>query len=980
MNIASGQQFRSFAAQNEFSFAASLQPSNSSGVSTICFSGDGDKFDFIYLESGSLFDLNRKHVWSYSPRDTINISGNISPNSINYFINNKPICLHTSGRNSYYKSFFVQASGHNLSYDFYIKGVPPGYQFYFPDSVLVGQKITGYIQNTSVLEKSFQIFSGDVFNENTDYLLESLDKNFISGGGSGLIILDPVLLSEEPLPEPISSRFSLFLNTNFGPILNPVIFTLNPGPIYYIELITGFTGVTGALENFNYGEYYSYELRTLSPTDQNITILLENVSGHTGEIISTGFDMSGSSTFNVSQFIYGFDFMTGFLIETGVSLVQDYYGNFFTGAALEPFSVFQNATGLINYNYNLPLTGGSGTGFAPPGTIIPAQGFISPISGFVFGSGVVSEFKNFNISGLFFNSLNTKNIQQDFKFTGFYTGSGIINYDRLFWTANYITGSEFSGFSNQIVGITGSSGFFINSTESGLKILNRIFFSPQKSGFILQNLVKQNSGLFNSSGSGFSSENNDLANTAFTGESYFYLTGQTGFVGFYFNNYDSGNKKPIRYYSFDLDYNSSFYPQEFHLELSEFGLTWDKIDSKTGYDFYQYSDKFIFCNNTNLPINNDSLYEYARLVISSGRAWVDTPVVSRTVSGIGVKNLEFYSTLPVLIPIGSGDLSKQIMSVTGYGNIITGFQNNLYTGTILNPTGLQPAIFFQTGLLTGFINSGSGEFRWFLNLSGTGSTENVYLNYLTGNKQASNVIKFLDPTGFGLINGDILNISNTNFVFNLTPDNSLFNFSSPLNLITKLNSGATGNINNVLKTIGITGYQSNNNLLLFSYSRTGEDGNSIRVYRNTNNLNSIQIQSRYFTGGQSFRPSLNQWTGVFRNLNNLTVENSGFYNFNLFTEDVFFTTTGTIWEDLFDNYYIETGLFDPRNSTEYSGSPVTFSSGIYSGLGVLPSGQNLVYTGLRIFILKPNPYNVSGNISRYTFSGEKFLFTNLLTS
>ena len=786
MNIASGQQFRSFAAQNEFSFAASLQPSNSSGVSTIGFSGDGDKFDFIYLESGSLFDLNRKHVWSYSPRDTINISGNISPNSINYFINNKPICLHTSGRNSYYKSFFVQASGHNLSYDFYIKGVPPGYQFYFPDSVLVGQKITGYIQNTSVLEKSFQIFSGDVFNENTDYLLESLDKNFISGGGSGLIILDPVLLSEEPLPEPISSRFSLFLNTNFGPILNPVIFTLNPGPIYYIELITGFTGVTGALENFNYGEYYSYELRTLSPTDQNITILLENVSGHTGEIISTGFDMSGSSTFNVSQFIYGFDFITGNSIGTGVSIAPDFYGNFFTGSWSDPFAVFQTATGFVNYNYNLPLTGGSGTGFAPPGTIIAAQGFISPISGFVFGSGVVSEFKNFDISGLFFNSLNTKNIQEDFKFTGFYTGSGIINYDRLFWTANYITGSGFSGFSNQIVGVTGSSGFFINSTESGSKRVNRIFFSPQSGGLLLKNLVKQNPGVLDISGSGFSSENNGLENRAFTGEDYFYLTGGTGFVGFYFKNYDSGDKNPIRYYSFDLDHDSNLYPQEFHLEVSRFGEIWDRIDSTTGRDFYRYSDKFISGNNSNLFINNANLYEYVRIVVSSGRSWQDTPAYNRKISGIGIKNLEFYSTLPVFIPSAQqSPIFNYVPNLTGYTGAGLYDDNKILSGNTFysldSPSNPAWFAFNDDKNLYPHAEILENNNELFLGYTIAGglnrSVTNFYLEFESGYEPLSFVIQaslngvlynnFLTVSGTGVknVNSGFLNFSGVNYLY-----------------------------------------------------------------------------------------------------------------------------------------------------------------------------------------------------------------------
>jgi len=339
---------------------------------------------------------------------------------------------------------------------------------------------------------------------------------------------------------------------------------------------------------------------------------------------------------------------------------------------------------------------------------------------------------------------------------------------------------------------------------------------------------------------------------------------------------------------------------------------------------------------------------------------------------IKIKQAQFFYISPNI-------LRKEVGTVTGYGIIQTGFQNNLYTGTILNPTGLQPAVFFQTGLLTGQTAALSSEFTRSLNLTGTGEQGSVFLNYITGQTQASNEIEFLNSTGSGLVGGDILNISDSDFIFNPISNSSAFDFSSPENLINKLNSGVTGS-NSVLRTIGITGYQLNNKLFLFSQSRTGQDGNSIRIFRNTENLNSIKIENRYFTGGQSFRPLINSWTGLFRNTSTITVENSGVYNFSSFTEEAFGVSTGTVWEDLFDNYYIETGIFDPSNSTEYSGSSVTFNSGIYSGLGVLPSGQNLVYTGLRIFILKPNPYNISGNIARYTFSGEKFLFTNLLTS
>jgi hypothetical protein len=80
------------------------------------------------------------------------------------------------------------------------------------------------------------------------------------------------------------------------------------------------------------------------------------------------------------------------------------------------------------------------------------------------------------------------------------------------------------------------------------------------------------------------------------------------------------------------------------------------------------------------------------------------------------------------------------------------------------------------------------------------------------------------------------------------------------------------------------------------------------------------------------------------------------------------------------NYNILTGFKDPRSPQSYSGIKLQFNNEInkYSGSGILPKNQSSVYTGLNIEISKSNPYNISGDIAKYTISGDSFIFQDYI--
>jgi hypothetical protein len=491
---------------------------------------------------------------------------------------------------------------------------------------------------------------------------------------------------------------------------------------------------------------------------------------------------------------------------------------------------------------------------------------------------------------------------------------------------------------------------------------------------------------------------------------------------FYYDNFNTG----ITCNDFEYDIRSTLSGQRLILEQNQPAWTY----TSDNYEFQIDGKNFVLESNSNLFINSEGLDPTGfthtdlppNLVFSKYNLITGIPLVTglwsvdltqqyctgsnssrtvrfsiqvlnqaslRPVEGVLFANYSSVNTIPYLErKVKSVDFYyrqenrfyRYFDSVTGYGNVNvnTSGKNILSYGSIVNPTGWRDALVYQTGTLTGSINAGESFFSWNNeSITGVPSIGNVYVNETTGTIQARNIIYF--NTGL-LTDGDILNINGYDFIYS-PGTQSDFIFNSPTQLSIKLNSGAA-NSTSALNPVGVTGFVISDNLYLYSSLLQGESGNSIRAYRNSAILEAITIPNRYFTSGQNLRPSTNTWRGTFvSSFPTISAENSGNYTFNYLNTERFDNISGVVWVDTFSgNYSIRTGIKTPDNITTYSGSLVNYipSQNIYSGFGLIPSGQNKIATGFNIDILKRNYYNISGNRAKYTISGIDFLYTGII--
>ena len=288
-------------------------------------------------------------------------------------------------------------------------------------------------------------------------------------------------------------------------------------------------------------------------------------------------------------------------------------------------------------------------------------------------------------------------------------------------------------------------------------------------------------------------------------------------------------------------------------------------------------------------------------------------------NAVVVKNANFY------LSNQSFFYSYPLGDITGYGN--TQFSiSDTGTGLLFNPTGILflPAVSYITGLLTGLIdNPFGGSFTWFdITVSGTGSSNNVYMDTVTGVINSTGLINF--NTG-ALTDGDIVRINTTDFTYVTGSPASIYEFNTLSGFVSGLYTEATGSYLYESEVVGVTGrvFPNNSGVTLFSYLRSGENGNNIKLQRFVDNINAIQIPHRYFRGGVSLRPVASVWTGIFETtFSSLESENSGFYTVNT--------------EQLID-------------SSNFSG--VSFRNSFYpnwSGDVTLMSEGNILNTGLTI--------------------------------
>ncbi len=702
MILEQGSIYRSIPGQNEFSFEISLENSNISGTSNIGFSGVSGGLNLFRFNSGQILDSNNRYVWSYNPRENITISGNIGPGYLNYFINNKPVCLFSPHPQRYYDNFYASTNESILDFDLIVNGAIPEYQIIYPENILSNQNVTGYVKNiSSPLERSLKIFSGSIVDLNFDYTLNTISTNTISGGRSGIFVLTPSGINN--LTGAVLNTVNLTLNTNFGTFTQELNYSVSPAPIYFTDFITGYTGALGLIEDFTLEKFYNYELKSLYPTNRTVHVIVENFTGHTGQVLLGEFVASGTVSGSFSKFIHGFDYITGRASGTGISIEdRDYYGNLPTGAIGENISTLQFATGLIEYNYNLPTLGGSGTGFAPRGTIISGSGYFtgnSNVSGFLYGFGNFYTTGNVRLTGYYNEGINIRSGNQNIYFPTGFTGIFTNDYSELNWSASLVSGigtlgsnpGFYYGPGDLILGVTGVRAFEIGSgNNSGfLSLDTTVLRGVQSTGIYLRPLIKPNPGLFVSSGAAFSSENESLVNNIFTGNDYFYFTGSTGWAIFDFSGYSGIDKTGISHISFELDKNTLNIPKEIRIQVraNRTSTTWNSIftgDSLASLNLYNNNIQYL-SNTNSATINNSNQHVQVRFYYLSTGVWQHQSTGNLELQrAFGIRNLQFYHGYRV------NRVSGDSLVYTLNSNRMTGYSEN--SGAI-DPTNFSGTVF-----------------------------------------------------------------------------------------------------------------------------------------------------------------------------------------------------------------------------------------------------------------------------------------------
>jgi hypothetical protein len=711
MIINSGTVFRSISAQNELNFTSNLSFDNVYGSGVFGFSGTGGAQNLFTFLNGRILDYNNRHVWSYNKNESVLISGNIGSGYVNYFINQSPVCLYSPKLNNhYYNNYYIQSSGLTIDFNVDINGrKSPLYSVNLPSIVLSNQNVTGYIKNIDTdPDISFKLFSGEVSSDKFNYSYSGNDKNLLYPLSSGYFLLKP--LSSVFISGDIDNSIMLTLNSNFGDITGVYNFKVKPAPIYFTDFVTGFTGILGNTGLPSFSTNYNYELRSIYPTNRNLTFVLRRISGLTG-IISGEIEYTGDLRTSLSGFIQGYDYITGYSVGTG--LYYNFENQLTTGSSSYFDRLKVYPTGRITYDYSLPARSFSKVIYRPPAFTkndILGTGYLSSSLAqpefFIYGGNdqIISYSGYASIEGIYNDLTN-------YRSNVLSTGEGAIVFDGYFplkkenflWSGSFLTGSNFSGYTDKLF-LSGSHFNVLNAKDtsyfSGGSCYTDLYVgSDYASGEVLSSLVKEKAGVaLGISGSAFASINTAAPLRAFTGgNDFFNFNSTTGFIGFNFRNYslvDSGN---ITHVGVNFDLYSKYYPFIFDIDGSTNGSTWVNLHSASGLYFYPNGDKWIKLTRT-------GRYDYYRLNIKSGKEWPHLQTLS---SGLlrdgydfyGIKNFDFYKSILVQKPNLSGTFINPYLVYTGTtGYVIDSSMVPLHSYPFFSP----PGFVFESNVESGY--------------------------------------------------------------------------------------------------------------------------------------------------------------------------------------------------------------------------------------------------------------------------------------
>lgn len=454
----SGFQKRSIYTQTgNFSFLYSVASDSLSGDFELGFSGDNTSIP-IFFKNGRIIDHNQNHLSSYSRNAPTKISGDVSVNSVDYYLNDKPIAFgspRTTGNLDY---FYIKPHLCNLDLQLSIKGNKPSYEVTDNIIFLTGEPIlTGTITNYSA---PFRIFSGKYNGDTNLSNISGLPFN-VPEGTSNFYIINKGVRGNTTFP------FTLY--TNFG----------------VKDVIVSGSGITETNNLYSMSVTAMNDPSPLNGYNSNFYTTFSNPTGNIELDVALRV-LAGTGEIYSNQITTGFysDYVTGFVVESGVlsktitTLTSgvDYLGQIFTGETsfLVTSTVF--ATGIqtsfatfigtgIGYNdeYSGPATGivsGTITGIIESGSgsinVYGLQfGTTSYCQSIATGYGAATGYVGFinePSSGDTF-SINNNGVIFGTDYTGIYSMADFINSN----TGIYL-----------VEAITSGSGMFLTALVEGL--------------------------------------------------------------------------------------------------------------------------------------------------------------------------------------------------------------------------------------------------------------------------------------------------------------------------------------------------------------------------------------------------------------------------------------------------------------------------------------------------------------------------------
>ena len=168
-----GNNTRKLTGQKQISFLLNnAGGSNLTGDVSVGFSGEGKSMQFTF-NKGRIYDTNGYYVHSYDPSSKFSISGDISENYYDYYIDNIIIGRGKTKEDFKIEDFFINTNNCYLDANLKIfsDGVP--YTFTTPSSVTLGTTVTAQMENLST-DGTIHIFNVTLKGKtNINYTLQS---------------------------------------------------------------------------------------------------------------------------------------------------------------------------------------------------------------------------------------------------------------------------------------------------------------------------------------------------------------------------------------------------------------------------------------------------------------------------------------------------------------------------------------------------------------------------------------------------------------------------------------------------------------------------------------------------------------------------------------------------------------------------------------------------------------------------------------